>query len=194
MIRRGVWRHHQKNTIPENRLLIGAKWVFKVKKNGTYRARCVVLGFPQIPGVVYTVNFSPVVNDVTLRAALIITLQKRWSRLTLDFQMAFLESDLEEDIFMKLSPGYEKVLADLGADFKDILDVLDNKTICELKKTIFGLVQAALMWYKKISDILVKKLSFKKNRKDPCLFYKNDKNGEVIICLYVMYLFLWGYK
>ena len=112
----------------------------------------------------YTDNFSPVVNDVTLRAALIISLQKRWSRQTLDVETAFLEGDLEEDIFMKLPPGYEEVLGDLGADFKDILDGLDDETICELKKTIYGLVQAELMWYKKILGILVKKLSFQKNR------------------------------
>ena len=86
---------------------------------------------------------------------------------------------------MKLPPGYEEVLADLGADFKGILDGLDYGTICELKKTIYGLVQAALMRYKKISDILVKKLILQKNCKDPCLFYKNDENGETIICLYV---------
>ena len=61
---------------------------------------------------------------------------------------------------MKLLPGYEEVLGDLGPDFKDILDGLDDKTICELKKTIYRLVKAALMWYKKISDILVNKLSF----------------------------------
>ena len=28
-------------------------------------------------------------------------------------------------------------------------------------------------------------VKFQKNRKDPCLFYKSDKNGEIIICLYV---------
>ena len=136
MIRRGVWRHCQKNTIPENRRLIGAKWVFKVKNDGRHRARCVALGCSQIPGVDYTDNFSPVVNDVTLRAALIISLQKGWSRRTLDVKTAFLEGDLEEDIFMKLPPGYEEVLGDLGADFKDILDGLDDETICDLKKTI----------------------------------------------------------
>ena len=41
------------------------------------------------------------------------------------------------------------------------------------------------MWYKKILDILVNKFSFQKNRKYPFLLYKNDKNGEIIICLYV---------
>ena len=78
----------------------------------------------------------------------------------MDVETDFLEGDLEEDIFMKLLPGYGEVLGDLGPDFKDILDGLDDKTICELKKTIYRLVKAALMWYKKISDMLVNKLSF----------------------------------
>ena len=115
---------------------------------------------------------------MTLRAELIISLQKGWSRRTLDVETAFLEGDLEEEIFMKLPPGYEEVLGYLGPDFKDIFDGLDDESICELKKRIYGLVQAALMWYKKVSEILVNKFSFQKNRKDPCFFYKNcPENG-----------------
>ena len=34
--------------IPENRRLIGNKWVFKIKRDGTYRARLVALGYSQI--------------------------------------------------------------------------------------------------------------------------------------------------
>ena len=42
--------------IPENRRLIGCKWVNKVKRNGVHRARLVALGYSQIPGVDYTGN------------------------------------------------------------------------------------------------------------------------------------------
>ena len=107
-----------------------------MNNDGLHRSRCVALGYSQIPGVDYKENFSPVVNDVILRAALIISLQKTWSSFTLDVEMTFLEGNLEEDIFMKLPPGYKEVLGDLGPDFKDIFDVLDEETICELKKTI----------------------------------------------------------
>ena len=41
MIDRGVWRKVEKKNIPNNRRLIGNKWVFKIKKDGTYRARLV---------------------------------------------------------------------------------------------------------------------------------------------------------
>ena len=60
MINRGVWRKIDKLKIPENRRLIGNKWVFKIKRYGTYRARLVALGYSQIPGVDYTDNFAPV--------------------------------------------------------------------------------------------------------------------------------------
>ena len=44
MINRGVWRKIDKVKIPENRRLIGNKWVFKIKRDGSYRARLVALG------------------------------------------------------------------------------------------------------------------------------------------------------
>ena len=51
MINRGVWRKIDIVEIPENRRLNGNKWVFKIKRDRTYRARLVALGYSQIPGV-----------------------------------------------------------------------------------------------------------------------------------------------
>ena len=65
MIKRGVWRNCKGKSIPNGRTLVGNKWVFKVKRNGVYRARLVALGYSLIPGVDYTDNYAPVVNDVT---------------------------------------------------------------------------------------------------------------------------------
>ena len=59
MIERGVWRMTHRKKIPSNRRLIGNKWVFKIKRDGTYRARLVALGYSQIPGVDYTDIFCP---------------------------------------------------------------------------------------------------------------------------------------
>ena len=39
MIERGVWKKTDGKKIPSNRRLIGNKWVFKIKRDGTYRAR-----------------------------------------------------------------------------------------------------------------------------------------------------------
>ena len=60
-----VWKNIHKTDLPNDRRLIGCKWVFKIKRDGTYRARLVALGYSQVPGVDFTDNFTPVVDDVT---------------------------------------------------------------------------------------------------------------------------------
>ena len=70
MVKMNVWKVINEKDKPENRRHVGNKWVFKIKRNGVYRARLVALGYSQIPGVDFTDNFSPVVNDTTLRIVL----------------------------------------------------------------------------------------------------------------------------
>ena len=43
MINRGDWRKIDKVKIPENRRLIGNKWVFKIKRDGTYTGQDFLL-------------------------------------------------------------------------------------------------------------------------------------------------------
>ena len=64
MLDMGVWSHVKRNDHPNEHR---CRWVFKVKRNGVYCARLVAKGFSQIPGVEFTDNYSPVVNDVTFR-------------------------------------------------------------------------------------------------------------------------------
>ncbi len=47
-------------------MAIGKQRIFKVKRNGIDHAQLVEKGYAQVPGLDYTDNFSPVVNDVTL--------------------------------------------------------------------------------------------------------------------------------
>ena len=69
--KRNVGDLFKKSDVPKDRRLVGNRWVFKLKADGTYRARTVAKGFSQIPGVDFTENFAPVVNDVTFRIMLI---------------------------------------------------------------------------------------------------------------------------
>ena len=63
----GVWRHVKRKDHPIDHRLVGCRWVFKVNRNGVYCARLVAKGFSQNPGMDFTDNYSPVVNDVTFR-------------------------------------------------------------------------------------------------------------------------------
>ena len=128
MIERGVWRKTNRKKIPNNIRLIGNKWVFKIKRDGTYRARLVALGYSQIPGVDYTDKFAPVAHDVSFRIALARMMVEKLDSLVMDVETAFLYGDIEEEIFMKSPIGMEEI--DPGSSPEDCY---------QLKNGIYGL-------------------------------------------------------
>jgi hypothetical protein len=67
----------------------------------------VAKGYKQRYGVNYEDNFSPIVKMATVRIILYIAVSRGWSLRQLDFQNAFLLGDLEEEVYMNESPGYE---------------------------------------------------------------------------------------
>ena len=109
MINREVWRKTDRKKIPNNRRLIGNKWVFKTKRDGTYRARLVALGYGQIPGVYYTDNFAPVAHDLSFRIALVRMIMEELDSLVMDVETAFLYGDIDEEIFMMSLVGMEQI-------------------------------------------------------------------------------------
>ena len=139
MIGKGVWRQKNKSGLSTDRKLIGNKWVFKIKKNGVYRARLVALGYSQVPGVDYTENYAPVINDITYRLLLVLFHLHKYDSRIIDVETAFLYGDLDEEIYMKVPNGLEDYTG----------EKLDGVCL-ELKRSIYGLVQAARQWWKKI--------------------------------------------
>jgi hypothetical protein len=59
-----VWKVIKWNEIPKGRQCVKHKWVFKIKRNGVFRARCVACGYSQIPGVDFMESHLPVINDL----------------------------------------------------------------------------------------------------------------------------------
>lgn len=103
-------------------------------RNGVYRARLVALGYSQIPGLDYTENFDPVILDVIFWLIRFLLLWYGWIAKIVDIETSFLYGDLEEQIFMKIPPGYEIVV-----DAK-----IDRESEClMLVRMIYGLTQAA---------------------------------------------------
>ena len=73
---------------------------------------------------------------------------------------------------MRLPENFIEVIKMLEKEYKDLFEGLDDEAIVLLLKAIYGLVQAARQWFKKLSMTLIKKLSFRQSMKDPCLFYR----------------------
>ena len=91
-----VYRKTKRKRIPNNRRLTGNKLVFKIKRDRTYRARLVALGYSQIPGVDYTDKFAPVAHDVSFNLVLGGMMVEKLDSLVMDVETAFLYGEIDE--------------------------------------------------------------------------------------------------
>ena len=131
MNKKKVWEIIKKEDIPKNRRTIKCKWIFKIKRNGVFRARLVACGYSQIPGVDFNESFAPVINDVSFQIMLILKLIWNLKACIIDVETAFLHGDLQEEIYMNIPEG-------MNSNPNDCL---------LLTKTIYGLVQSAREFY-----------------------------------------------
>ncbi|RWS04107.1 integrase core domain protein-like protein, partial [Leptotrombidium deliense] len=85
-----------------------------------------------------------------------------------DVKTAFLNGDLDEDIFMEQPYG-----------FTDNTD-----RVCKLKKSLYGLKQAPRQWNKKFISF-IKKFDLEQTLADPCVFRMRSENEELFVAIYV---------
>jgi hypothetical protein len=89
---------------PPGANIVTGKWLFrhKLKADGTlerYKARWVVRGFTQRPGVDFSKTFSPVVKSATVRTVLAIAASRAWPVHQMDVNNAFLQGQLRERVY-----------------------------------------------------------------------------------------------
>jgi Reverse transcriptase (RNA-dependent DNA polymerase) len=163
-----VWHAVDKATVPKDRRLIKNKWVFDIKRTGVFCARLVACGYSQIPGIDFQESYSPVVNDAVFRIIIILQIIWKLPAVIIDIETAFLHGELNESIYM---------MAPKGTNLK-------NHECVHLDKALYGLVQAARQFYIKFANVL-KQLNFTISYADPCLFYRNDRHGKIIMVVHI---------
>lgn len=158
--------------LPKGRKAIGCKWVFKNKEdeNGNIvrrKTRLVAQGFSQKYGVDYDEVFAPVVRGATFRLLLSIAGVRNYQVKHYDVKTAFLNGRLEEEIFMKQPPGFKT-----------------GEQVYRLKKSLYGLKQAARVWNQTLNDSLISN-GFTQNKTDKCLYTKTDNESVCHLLVHV---------
>lgn len=87
----------------------------------------------------------------------------------MDVVTAFLNGDLEKEIYMEQPEGYIKP----GQEHR----------VCKLKKTIYGLKQSPRCWSKAFTEFMLE-IGIKQSMSDPCVFVRSTQELE-IFALYV---------
>lgn len=97
------------------------------KSDGTldrYKARLMAKGFTQTYDIDYSETFAAVAKLNTIRVLLSLAANLDWPLQWLDVKNAFLNEDLEEEVYIAPSPGFEQRL---------------GSRVCKLKKSLYGL-------------------------------------------------------
>ncbi|CAL5338710.1 unnamed protein product [Camellia sinensis] len=168
--------------LPRGKRPVGCKWVFTIKyrANGTVernKARLVAKGFTQIYGIDYTETFAPVAKLNTIRVLLSLAANLDWPLQQLDIKNAFLNGELEEEVYMTLPPGFSKK----G----------EENEVCKLKKSLYGLKQSPKAWFDRFTKV-IKGEGYCQGQSDHTMFFKHKNGKKTILIVYVDDIILTG--
>ena len=103
-----------------------------------YKARLVAKGYTHAHNIDYDETFAPMANMRTVCVVLAVATTRGWHLHQMDVKNAFIQKDLEEQVFMVQSPEFQSEL--------------NKSTVCRLKKSLYSLKQAPRSWNSKITQ------------------------------------------
>jgi len=162
---------------PKDRNIVGSKWVYKIKKNSDgsvikYKSRLVAQGFTQEPSIDFKETYAPVSRATTVRTLFAIAASIGFEVTQVDISTAYVNAEVEEEIFMKQPQGFE------------IKDKDGRELVCKLKKSLYGLKQSGRNWNRLITKWL-EDYGFKRSQHDPCLFVLNQEGKQILLTIHV---------
>lgn len=158
--------------LPPGKKALPCKWIFKTKTDETgavkrHKARLVVKGYTQKKGVDYDEIYSPVVRYTSVRYLIALAARYNLDIDQMDAITAFLQGDLENEIYMTQPELYE-----------------EGTKVCLLQKSIYGLKQASRQWNLKLDGVL-QKIGLTRSKIDPCIYYCIKQSTMIFVAVWV---------
>ncbi|CAN7087854.1 unnamed protein product [Brassica rapa subsp. narinosa] len=172
MIKNDTWYESE---LPKGKKAVTSRWIFTIKykadgKVERKKSRLVARGFTQTYGEDYIETFAPVAKLHTIRIVLSLAVNLGWGLWQMDVKNAFLQGELEDEVYMHPPPGLEHLVK--------------RGNVLRLKKAIYGLKQSPRAWYNKLSTTLNGR-GFKKSELDHTLFTLTTSSGMIALLVYV---------
>jgi hypothetical protein len=124
----------------------------------------VAQGFTQRQGLDYDETFSPVIRFESFRNLIAVAVQNDLKLHQLDVTAAFLNGDLEEEVYMRQPKGF--------------ISEGHEHLVCKLKHSLYGLKQSPRCWNYAL-DTRLKEMGFIQSVNDPCIYVA--VTGEIFI-------------
>ncbi|CAK9108687.1 Copia protein (Gag-int-pol protein) [Cleaved into: Copia VLP protein [Durusdinium trenchii] len=145
-----------------------AKWIFKVKTNGAFKARLVVQGFNE-PVERRSDLYTPCASRLSVRIATVIALTERLDTTTVDVAAAFLQAKIEDDfLFLEPPEGFDA----------------PPDTVFRLRKSLYGLRSSPRRWMDHLSNTL-KDIGLHPCPADHSLFQGYRNGVRILATVYV---------
>lgn len=179
MIDKGVFEIMESDTIPKGVDILNSHIFLKLKSNGILKAR-LVAGGNTMDRSVYgkDVRSSPTVHLENLLLQIGYAAMNNMSICSMDIEGAYLEADLPEPIYMRLSKDATESLNSLAPA------TYGRTIVVKLKKALYGLVVSSKLWYDKLKGVLLK-LGLTVHHYDSCVFVGVYRNANIILSCYV---------
>ena len=147
--------------------------MYKIKTNSDgsieqFKARLVAKGYSQQYDMDYKETFALVAKMTIVCTLIVVALVRQWCISQLDVKKAFLNGDLQEEVYMEPPLG---VSHDFGY-------------VCKLRKALYSIKKAPCAWFEKIY-VVFSSLGSAASSYDYALFVKCIDVGHIILSLYV---------
>ena len=159
--------------LPPGAKPIGSRWLYKVKATGVMKARLIVQGWGQRHGIDCGSTYAPVSRFSSQLVLMAIAAERGYVVETMDVVTAFLQSQVEEDVYVRQAKGYEILDEDTGLPM-----------VMKLKKSLYGLRQSPRNWGNAFAKGIAE-IGFVATRSDPCMYVYGSGPTHTILCVYV---------
>ena len=159
--------------LPKEKKTMGCKWVFtiKCKPDGSierYKTMLVAKGFTQTYGIDYQDTFAPVAKIKSIQFLLSLAVHFNYPLHQLYVKNAFLNGDLEEEVFMDLPLGFEEKLG--------------KEKVYKLKKSFYGFKQSPRAWFYRFGKV-IKLQGYIQSQANLTMFQKHLREGKIVVLI-----------